>query len=81
MQCDDRRVCLPRRGTCTTFFAAAQARACVGDADCAPLGATPDDFLWPGSCQGSVCRQPCAMPTDCPVIGQSCDASGFCVGP
>jgi hypothetical protein len=81
MQCDERRVCLPRRGTCTTFFAASRNRACDDDAECAPLGATTDDFLWPGACREGTCRQPCAMATDCPVAGQICDASGFCVHP
>ncbi len=69
--------CLPRIGTCTTFFAALQRRTCAGDGDCAPRGATPDDFLFPGSCRASVCAAPCATGVECFDAAQICE-SAFC---
>lgn len=69
--------CLPRIGSCTTFFAASQRRACAMDGDCAPRGATPDDFLFPMSCRANVCAAPCATSVECFDAAQSCDAM-FC---
>ncbi len=74
----DTNNCLPRLTTCTTFFAASQMRACTADAECAPLGSTPDDFLFPGSCRASACAAPCGTAVECYSALQTCDGT-FCV--
>ena len=78
MTCNATNECLPRQGTCTTFFAASQRRACAGDAECAPLGSTTSDFLYPGSCRASACASPCGTSADCFDVAQTCDATFFC---
>jgi hypothetical protein len=73
--------CLPRIGSCTTFFAAWQRRDCSADAECAPLGATTSDYLWAGSCLANVCSAPCGTAgssLECADAALTCDGT-FCV--
>lgn len=73
--------CLPRITSCTTFFAAWQRRDCSADEECAPLGSTTDDFLFPGTCRANVCSAPCGMTgsaVECVDAAQTCDGT-FCV--
>lgn len=79
MSCGDTVHCTPRVGTCTTWFAAAGSRTCTVDGDCAPLGATSADFLFPGVCSGGHCQQPCGVDADCQSASQTCPTMTFCM--
>lgn len=77
-RCNADNNCLPLITTCTTFFAASQHRACTLDEECAPLGSTPADYLFPGSCRTNVCAAPCGTAAECFDVAQACDGA-FCM--
>lgn len=73
--------CLPGGGaSCTQQRAGIAMQACTADGDCAPVGATPANGLFTGSCQMDVCLIPCGMGSDCPASMTNCDTTlgGFC---
>lgn len=72
--------CRPATGTCTAFRSGRDQSACVEDADCVPLGASPID----GQCaevavDTRVCLQPCTATAQC-ELGLECLGS-LCVAP
>jgi len=78
-RCDTDNHCIPNLGSCTSWHAAAAGRACTMDSDCAPLGATGADYLYPGICNGTNCVQPCGLDTDCQSAGQTCPTGTVCM--
>ncbi len=76
----DGRYCVPAADvSCTQLRALLEARACDADVDCAPIGATPETGLVPGSCQGGTCHLPCADSADCVAPEPTCvEETRFC---
>ncbi len=71
--------CIPAGGgSCTQQLAGLAMRACMSEADCAPVGATAATGLVTGSCTEMMCRIPCGAATDCPTDLPTCDSTFFC---